>query len=258
MLLAFDLDGTIVTHGRVFPEPVRDAILAARDAGHLVTVITGRHQRGAQVVLDALGIEGHYATCHGARVHALAGEHHSEWHLEPEVVRHLLEHPANSPGTLGFLSTRDRMFVHEPGHDAWAWARHEGHSLHAQHTYADEPAHKFVLATENASRWRDELRERYPHLTSYVWNDRYVEVVAAGGHKGHALARLAAVHGIDQRDTVAFGDGVNDIEMLRWAGHAVGVGELQPGVADVIDEHIPGPEDLGVARWLERHVLGRQ
>ncbi|BDP43620.1 haloacid dehalogenase (plasmid) [Deinococcus aetherius] len=256
MLFAFDLDGTLVTREHVLPEPIREAIVAVRDAGHLVTVITGRHERDARAVLDALGIDAHYATCHGARVHARGDEHHAECCLEPEVVRSLLEHAGRSSGALAFLSARDRMFVHDPGDAAWDWARRAGHPLHAHHTYADEPVHRFVLATEDAARWRDELRGRHPDLTAFVWEDRYVEVVAAGGHKGDALARLAAVHGVAQEDTVAFGDGVNDIEMLRWAGHAVGVGELQPGVAAVIHEHIPGPEELGVAQWLRRHVLG--
>lgn len=258
MLFAFDLDGTIVTHDKQFPEAIRAAILATRDLGHVVTVITGRHLRGTQVVLDALGIDCHYGTCQGARVHALGDEHHVELHLEDEVVAHLLERVRKDTSVEFFLSTRDQMFVRDPQHEGWAWARTEGRDVQPHDAYAGEKAHKFILIGDEAPRLHAELRERYPHLEYYLWHGRYLEVVAAGGTKGSALARLAALHGIAREDTVAFGDGVNDISMLAWAGHAVGVGQLSPGVAEVIDEHIPGPEDLGVARWLQEHVLNAQ
>jgi 5-amino-6-(5-phospho-D-ribitylamino)uracil phosphatase len=55
---------------------------------------------------------------------------------------------------------------------------------------------------------------------------------------------------------VAFGDGLNDVSMLRWAGRAVAVGpEAHPDVLAVADERIAAPEEGGVADWLERNVL---
>ena len=255
MLFAFDLDGTTVTRNHELPARIREAILALRGAGHVATVITGRHQKSAQRVLAELSVDAHYGTCQGARVHAVGDEHHVELHLEPEIVTHLLERYTRDASTPFFLSTRERMFVRDPDSEHWAWARAEGQNVRAHHTYAGEGAHKFILIGASAARAHAELCERYPHLAYYLWHDRYLEVVAAGGTKGRALERLAALHGIPREETVAFGDGVNDISMLEWAGRGIGVGDLSPGVADVMDEHVPGPEELGVATWLERHVL---
>jgi len=258
MLFAFDLDGTVVTPDNVIPTPIQAAILALRQEGHLVTVITGRHRSGAGGVLDALKVDCHYGTCNGARVHAHGEEHHVELHLDPGVVRQLLERFAGDDESQFFLSTREHMYVRQPPHERWDWARRDGRTLREPDAYDGAGAHKFIVMHENAARLQAELAGRYPDNAYFLWEDRYLEVVAPGGHKGNALARIAAEYGVAQADTVAFGDGPNDLEMLRWAGRAVGVGRLAPGVVDVIDEHVSGPEELGVADWLERHVLGRR
>ena len=63
--------------------------------------------------------------------------------------------------------------------------------------------------------------------------------------------------GIPQEDTIAFGDGVNDITTVRWAGRGIAVGPFaHPEVLAAADEHIPSPEEGGVAHWLEEHLLG--
>lgn len=221
-----------------------------------MTVITGRHRSGAALALQALDVTCHYGTCNGARVHAHGDEHHVELHLDPGVVRHLLGRFAEDDESRVFLSTRDHMYVRQPRHEGWDGARREGRTLREFSMYDGTGAHKFIVMNENASRLQAELTERFPDNSYYLWEDHSLEVVAPGGHKGNALARIATEYGIPQAETVAFGDGSNDLEMLRWAGRAVGVGRLSPGVTDVIDEHVSGPEELGVADWLRQHVLG--
>ena len=55
---------------------------------------------------------------------------------------------------------------------------------------------------------------------------------------------------------VAFGDGLNDVSMVRWAGHGVAVGpEAHPDTIAASDERVASPEEGGVLGWLERHYL---
>lgn len=255
MLFAFDLDGTIVTKDNHLPGDIRDAIRALRRAGHIVTVITGRHHSGARAVLRDLEVDAHFGTCNGARVHAHGDAHHLELHLGEDVVRDLLKRFGDDDSSVFFLSTRDRMFVADPADPRWDWARADGRALTPAHAYDGSPAHKFIVTHDRAADLHTELTASLPGNTYYLWHGTYLEVVAPGGDKGNALARLAAHYGVPQEETVAFGDGPNDVEMLRWAGRAIGVGHLAPGVADVIDGHIPAPEELGVATWLRTHVL---
>ncbi|MGI0504296.1 HAD-IIB family hydrolase, partial [Burkholderia sp. ZZQ-2] len=64
----------------------------------------------------------------------------------------------------------------------------------------------------------------------------FVEVMAEGVTKATGLARLCEHLGIDRADVVAFGDALNDVEMLRWAGHGVAMADAEPLVHDAADE----------------------
>jgi len=83
----------------------------------------------------------------------------------------------------------------------------------------------------------------------------FVEVMAAGATKGAALARIAADLGIEPSRTMAFGDGQNDVSMLRWAEEAVAMGNAVPELKDIADAYAPSHADDGVARFLEGRFL---
>jgi len=55
-LVCLDIDGTTVDHDGVLHEPVREAVRAVADAGHHVTLATGRAIIGTLPILDALGL----------------------------------------------------------------------------------------------------------------------------------------------------------------------------------------------------------
>ncbi len=83
----------------------------------------------------------------------------------------------------------------------------------------------------------------------------FVEVMAEGVTKATGLARLCEHLHIDRADVVAFGDGLKDVEMLRWAGHGVAVSNAEPAVQDAADEVTASNDDDGVAQVIER-LLG--
>ncbi len=84
----------------------------------------------------------------------------------------------------------------------------------------------------------------------------FVEVMAEGVTKATGLARLCAHLGVDRADVMAFGDALNDVEMLRWAGHGVAMAGADAVVQDAADEIGASNDDDGVARVVER-VLAR-
>lgn len=79
-----------------------------------------------------------------------------------------------------------------------------------------------------------------------------VEISPRGVTKATGLAEVAQRHGVDAADVVAFGDMPNDLEMLRWAGHGVAMGNAHPAVLAVADEVTASNGEDGVALVLER------
>lgn len=256
MLLAFDLDNTIVTPDNLIPDAILDAIARARSAGHLIAVLTGRPLASALPHLERLGLEEHYSVNHGALVIGAGGSvlrHHRLNH--DEVLALLSPHAA---GSIEFSCVvDDTLYVRDPSDARWAWAHTANRSVQRWDPTLRLIADKVVFSTNGESGTIEQsVREAYPHLDTYLWGDGFLEVTAGNADKGSALELLCLGLDVRREETIAFGDGLNDITMMRWAGRAVAVSELaHPEVVALADEHIAGPEHAGVAGWLASHLL---
>ncbi len=99
-----------------------------------------------------------------------------------------------------------------------------------------------------AERFRDRFRERLFVATSLPI---FLELASPEVSKGHGLAFVADLLGFDAAETIAFGDGENDVELLEWAGYGIAVANAHPRLKAVADWTCPGPNEAGVARVLE-------
>jgi len=256
MLLAFDLDNTIVTRDNEIPREILQAILRAREAGHFVTVLTGRPKASTLPFLEQLEVDGHYGVNHGALV---VGKEDAVLSRSLIAARDVgaLVHRYGVEGALEYaFMIDDDIYVRDPEDPRWTWAHTLNRNVIAFHKERVREADKVVFSADGAGpRMLEEIHRDHPGLMTYLWPDGFLEVTGEGAHKGAALARLAAELGVPRAETVAFGDGVNDITMLEWAGRSVAVGRAHPGASAAADEHIPEPEALGVARWLGANLL---
>jgi hypothetical protein len=79
----------------------------------------------------------------------------------------------------------------------------------------------------------------------------FLEFAADGVTKGAGLDFLAGHMGFTREETVAFGDGENDVELVEWAGYGIAVENAHERVKAVADWICPSAEDEGVAQVLE-------
>ena len=79
----------------------------------------------------------------------------------------------------------------------------------------------------------------------------FLEFAAAGVTKGSGLDFLAAHMGFTREETIAFGDGENDVELVEWAGYGIAVDNAHERVKAVADWICPSAEVEGVAQVLE-------
>jgi hydroxymethylpyrimidine pyrophosphatase-like HAD family hydrolase len=83
-----------------------------------------------------------------------------------------------------------------------------------------------------------------------------VEVTGEGVHKAHALGVLCDRLGIEAAEVVALGDNRNDVEMLRWAGRGVAMGNALPAAVAAADARTAHHMDDGVAIVIEEVLAG--
>ena len=99
------------------------------------------------------------------------------------------------------------------------------------------------------------LRERFPQLaiTASTWNN--LELNSANAHKGLALQRFAAHLGLGLENCMAFGDGANDLTMVRMAGMGVAMSNACPEVLAAADHVTLSNDEDGVAAVIRKMVL---
>ncbi len=254
-LAAIDLDGTLLRSDGTISQRSRDAIRAVRDAGIVVVIVTARGPASVTDLARDAGIGGSAICSNGGLIVDLAtGTILRERLLETETAVRLVHALRERlPGIV--FAVEHEAFAHEPGFAAWGWEPPAGTRVANALELLEDPATKLILRHADhevevvAAVARDVVGDA---LTVVQSGGEAVEVTAVGVNKAAGLAEVAAEHGIDQADVIAFGDYPNDVPMLSWAGRGVAVANAHAEVLAVADEVTASNNDDGVAIVLER------
>ncbi len=93
-------------------------------------------------------------------------------------------------------------------------------------------------------------------LTAVTSGAAFVEATAAEVNKASTVAMLAAERGIGPENVLVFGDQLNDVAMLSWAGHAVAMGNAAPAAIEAAHHQTLTNGEHGVAVVIERLLAG--
>ena len=101
---------------------------------------------------------------------------------------------------------------------------------------------------------RGRLMERGDILvsSSFPFN---LEINGPGASKGEGILRLAQILGVRAEETMAFGDGENDLSMMEKAGISIAMENGEASIQEKADYIAPCNNDAGVAQMLEKMVL---
>lgn len=274
LLVATDVDGTLIDRHERIPEANRAVIADLVSDGATFVLATGRPPRWLSQVVEQLPVAPLAVCANGAVIMDTAsGEYLSTRLLDAdaleaidEVLRDRLPGSGIAAERLG-TDAADPQFVASPDYEhAWIHPEHleVGHS-----EVLSQPVLKLLArvpgmpSADMVAALRGELTDLAD--VTYSTTDGLIEFAARGVTKASALAEVAAGLGLPGREwpgaaqslgavprTVAFGDMPNDLEMLRWADHGVAMGNAIPAVHAVADEITLSNDEAGLAHVLRR------
>lgn len=267
LLIASDVDGTLLDeHERITPR-TRAAVRAAVDSGVQFVLATGRPPRWIAPVVDALGLTPMAVCANGAVIYDSATDRIlSARTLSPEVLAELAEVATRVIPGAGLAVERvgrsahdaaTPQFVSSPGYEH-AWLNPDNTEVSVEDLLS-APAVKLLIRKAGA-RSGDMAAALAEHIgiegdLTYSTNNGLIEVVPLGVSKATGVEEVARPLGIVAADVVAFGDMPNDVPLLLWAGLGVAMGNAHPDALAAADE-VTGPNsDDGLARVLERWWL---
>ncbi len=253
LLVASDLDGTLLAPDGTLTAPTRRVLVALDEAGVPVVMVTARPLRWMGALWPAVGAHGLAVVSNGALTWDVARHEPLDVRaFDADVGRRVVQRVLAAVPSAGIGVERVTGLVRDA-----AYSEHErpavGTVVDDHDALWDEPGLKLLVQDEAADP--DELRAA---VAGAVGDDAVatwtlpglVEVSATGVTKGAALAAVAERLGVDAADVVAFGDMPNDVPMLRWAGRGYAVAGAHPDVRDAADGVVGASEDDGVARAL--------
>jgi Cof subfamily protein (haloacid dehalogenase superfamily) len=264
-LVALDIDGTLLrwvdgvgTTQMQVTAPVYAAVHRAVAAGAHVVLASGRSPYGMTRVADLLDLHPGageplwVVASNGAvvfRYPPLTVVHEETFDAAPAVAAIL----AQRPGALVAVEERGIGYrVNKPFPEG---------ELQGESTIADvsdlvgDPVSRVIIRDPEATA--DDfvsLAARLGlHGTDYVvgWT-AWLDLAPVGVSKASGVERVAAELGVVQADVLAIGDGRNDIDLLRWAGRGVAMGQAIDVVREAADAVTAPVDEDGAAVELSR------
>ncbi len=250
-LIASDMDGTLLAPDHRLSPRTLAAIAAAGEAGIDVLPVTGRGFRSAVDILRPANLD--TAICsNGALVYDLQADRIIDTRpIAGAEVRAVVGHlRAKLPDAIfGWETTVAASFEAGFHDDPPPWLTdHEPLDV-VESAIKLFLAHPEILESDLQHRVQPLL---FPGMNVSTSGAPFVEITAAGVDKATTLAMVAAERGIDRSEIMAFGDQMNDLAMLQWAGVGVAMGNARPEAKQAADEVTAPNWDDGVATMIEQ------
>jgi len=241
-LVGLDIDGTLVNFGGEISPAVIEIVERVRMCRTHVVLATGRNIVATLPVAEALGIRRGWAVCSNGAVtvrlnpgtpggYDIAAVRTFDPRVALELVRRELPDAYVAVEDLGVgfrvakefpmgeLSGRQRVVEYD---DLWS-----------------EPATRVVIRAPGVDVTHFDAVVQAMGLQDVTYAIGYtawLDLTGPGVSKGSALEELRVHLDVDSANTVAIGDGTNDIEMLRWAARSAAMGNAPANVQAVADE----------------------
>ena len=242
----FDIDGTLLPLGEVSLRPrVLKALHVLQAQGIKIFLSTGRTP---QILPRFEGIDFDGAVCFngGYCFDAKGLLYHSPLHKED--MRRVIAN-AKARGISCLAATVNRMgsnFFTQSIEDYMQISHNSSNVLSPEEFEALLEEDIYQLMVGCTADLDDAMVEGAPHLKSVRWWDRATDVIDVDCSKSHGIEMVLRRYGLTREDAMAFGDGDNDTDMLRYCSLGIAMGNAWERVKQAADYVTDTCEDDGV------------
>ena len=250
----FDIDGTLLDLGKKEPSPrTVEALARLKENGVLLCIATGR---SPLVVPRFSGIDFDvFITFNGSYCYDQASELFSN-PVPAGDVRKIIENAAAISRPV-CIATKDRLAANGTDRDLEDYFRIAGLEVNIDPDFSALPSQDIFQIMAGARETEYEaLMKEVSGARITAWWDRAVDIIPACGGKGLAVRKVLEAYGISTEQSIAFGDGNNDIEMLESAGTGVAMANGSARLKAVADDVCASVSDDGIYHYcLEKGLI---
>ncbi|MBT2758123.1 Cof-type HAD-IIB family hydrolase [Mesobacillus foraminis] len=274
-IIFMDIDGTLVNDHGVVPESAKLAVQKARQNGHLVFICTGRSKAELFKDIIDIGFDGIIGAAGG---YIEAGEQvllhervkvEDVQHLVQFFKKHGIDFYLESNGGL-FASKNckkhirgiiEQLLIDNPGareeiekglqpfHDCLI----EGEDLIRE----DINKISFLGSSLSIETIHQEFSSKFTVIPSTVplFGENSGELSVPGIHKATAIEKLIRHLNIKKKNTFAYGDGLNDMEMLQYVQYGIAIGNAKAALKAAADDITDTHDEHGIYNSFKKYGL---
>ncbi len=264
-IVASDLDGTLLAPNHKLSTFTKKTLKDLHEKGFTFIFATGRHHVDVAGIREIAGIPAYMITSNGARVHDQQDREMYSKNVPQDLVQAIIN----------IAKDDERIRVHLYRNDSWLISK-EDEILREYHnesgfTYqifdpenapTDGIAKVFFTDLEYdhdyLAEYEDKLNAAFTDNVHVAFSaPTCLEVMGAGVSKGEALKAVAESLNLSLENCIAFGDGMNDVEMLSMAGKGLVMGTSHKRVMEALpdNEVIGSNADDAVAHYLHKELF---
>lgn len=261
-LLALDMDGTLLNSLGVVTAKTRKALRIAMEKGVYVTISTGRSYHGAAKTARELGLTCPVMVYNGGMLVDPVTEEilYSKEMLPADAFLAMAE--GIRRGVTLIVWSKGKLYGYPLNERTEDYRHYAGNTVPLPIESVKDLAHQGVTKVlwygtkeEIPSFWA-EMQEK-PFVCTRICPSQpmFLEFFHGEVSKAAALEKLCQILGIRREETVAIGDGANDLELLAYAGLGVAMGNASDLVKEKADAVTLTNDQDGVAEVIKKWIL---
>lgn len=235
-IASFDMDMTLLDHADYkIPDSAIRALKRLRERYYIV-IATGRDldskfSAGLKEMVDPDAV----IHLNGTKI-TVGEELIYEHRMDPELARRLLEFTKGKSFALGVTTGAEDYFINPEyvvRHDMRRWGQSDRNFQDPEKLFHMDIRTFAYIGHEDGVKL---VEEAFPEVKLPMFSSREgADVIEKEASKAEGLKRLCAYFGVPMSDTVAFGDSMNDYEIVQEAGIGVAMGNSVEELKQVAD-----------------------
>ncbi|WP_088067823.1 Cof-type HAD-IIB family hydrolase [Gottfriedia luciferensis] len=248
-IVFFDIDGTILNHDKVIPESTKQAITELQNKDIHVAIATGRAPFMFKDIREELNINsfvslnGQYAEFEGEAIHTHA--------LHPEQL-HLFSKKAKELDIPLIYLNNETMKASTDAHPHIKEAMSSIKMFHpeVEHDfYNGRDIYQVLLFCEEQKE--SSLTEGFEQFNFIRWHEYSSDVLPVGGSKANGIQQMVNHLGFNMENVFAFGDGLNDLEMIEKVGTGIAMGNAVEPLKKLANHVTTNVDEDGILNGLK-------
>ncbi|WP_100010071.1 Cof-type HAD-IIB family hydrolase [Lentibacillus sediminis] len=249
-LIFFDIDGTLYDDEKQLPASSKAAVRQLQEEGHHVAFATGRSPFTFEKLLEELEIDsfvsfnGQYVVHQNEVIYKNA--------LDPDALRQLNAVAARNEHPLVYMNQqhwRSNIEYHAHIDEAVRSLKVDQEVEFDPSFHEGKEIYQTLLFCEGD--WETSYAEQFNRFEFIRWHKYSVDVLPAGGSKAKGIDELRQHLGVDPENVYAFGDGLNDIQMLKSVENSIAMGNAADVVKQAAKYVTKNVSDNGIEHGLQ-------